>query len=155
IRFQPERGWDWDLDAIDVAQVPDDIGQIITGRIARIASGPRELLQLASCVGDRCNLETLAGISETPREQLESQLAELVQEGLLVASRGGLQFAHDRVREAAQSLWSAEERARVHRRVGRRLLEHTPREALPERAVEIAEHLNRALALGVTSEEER
>ncbi len=142
IRFQLPGGWAWDDAALNAADIPDDAVALMTAKIGRLATAVASVLQLASCVGDGFELDTLAELTAEPRGALESALFALCDEGLIAPARSGFRFVHDRIREAAQARLSSEERTRVHHQAARLLLERTPPEALASRAVEIADHLN-------------
>jgi hypothetical protein len=103
------------------------------------------VLQLASCVGDGFELDSLVELTDSSRSELEGALYTLCDEGLVAPGGPGFRFVHDRVREAAQLLLAPEERARLHRQVALQLIARTPAEGLSFRAAEIADHLNMGL----------
>jgi serine/threonine protein kinase len=142
IRFQLPAGWVWDDAAMTAADIPDDAVGLMTAKIGRLASSVAGVLQLASCVGDDFQLETLAELTDEPRSALEAALFTLCDEGLIAPAPAGFRFVHDRIREGAQARLSSHERTRIHCEAARLLLARIPPEALATRAVEIADHLN-------------
>jgi hypothetical protein len=142
IRFEPEVGWSWDDAALEAAEIPEDAVGLMTAKIGRLQPEVAAVLQLASCVGDTFELDTLVELTERPRGALESALFALCDEGLIAPAPAGFRFVHDRVREAAQTGLSSAERAQVHHEAARLLLERTPADALLARAAEVADHLN-------------
>ena len=144
LRYELGAGWVWDVDEIAAANAPEDIAGLMTAKIERLEDSSRDILKFASCVGDEFDVELLVDLTDRDRSLLDSALHALVDEGLVVPCREGFRFVHDRVREAAQALWSDEERSRLHHDAAILLLEKTPPEALPGRSFEIADHLNRA-----------
>jgi len=147
IRFQLPGGWTWEDAALAAADIPDDAVGLMTAKIARLAATVTEVLQLASCVGDSFEIEMLVELTERPRPALESALYALCDEGLIAPAPAGFRFVHDRIREAAQALLSDNQRAHLHHQAARLLIQFTPAQALPERATEIADHLNLAADL--------
>jgi len=139
-------GWHWDLDRISQAAIPDGAVALMTAKIDRLPRETREVLALASCVSDQFALELLAEVSETKPDAIQNALFELADVGLITPCPGGFRFAHDRIREAAQSGISSQARARLHADTGRLLLERTPAQDRDLRAFEIADHLNRGHA---------
>jgi hypothetical protein len=142
ICFRLPEGWSWDDGALAAAEIPEDAVGLMTAKIARLAPGIAEVVQLASCVGDSFDLDTLRELSDRPRDALESALFALCDEGLIAPSHHGFRFGHDRIREAAQTLLSGAERSRVHLKAARLLLERMPADTLAERSLEIADHFN-------------
>ena len=141
IHFEADAGWTWDDQRLLGVDIPDDAVALMTCKIERLAPAVASVLELASCAGDTFHLEMLSELTDRPRSELESALFALCDEGLIVPVAAGFRFAHDRIREAAQSLLSGEERLRLHREAARWLLERVHEKQLPERSFEIADHL--------------
>jgi hypothetical protein len=147
IRFEPGVGWSWDEAALAAADVPEDAVELMTAKIARLEAGVASVLQIASCMGDQFDLETLAGVTDRAPEQIESALFQLCDEGLLAPDQRGLRFTHDRIREAAQRCLGDVQKAIIHRQAARLLLERTRPEDLARHVFEISDHLQQAGAL--------
>jgi len=144
IRFQRGLGWIWNDAEIAAANVPDDPLGMMMAKLERLSRAPRDVLALASCVGDRFDVAPLLELGHLDRGALEAALYLLSDDGLIAPAREGFRFVHDRVREAAQALLSAEERRSLHHRAGMLLLDQVEPALLEERCFEIADHLNRA-----------
>jgi hypothetical protein len=145
LRFEGTGGWTWDEAAIDAVELPEGAVALMVAKIERLDADPRELLQLVSCLRDEMDIDSLYELSGRRHESLEAPLSALLEAGLIVSSPLGFRFAHDRIREAAHALLSEEQRARIHYRTGKLLLERTPDDALNERVFELADHLNRGV----------
>jgi hypothetical protein len=144
IRFDSGRGWSWDDAALAAAAIPDDAVSLMTAKIGRLDEATRDVLKAASCIGDRFDAATLAELTNLELAAVLPALYRLADEGLLAPCSDGFRFVHDRVREAAQSMWPAEDRLAFHDRAGRRLLARTAPSELDDRILEILDHLNRA-----------
>ena len=142
-RFVPRHGWTWDDAAIAAADVPDGAVALMVSKLERLEPAARELIGFASCVGDSFDADLLADLSGRTRDSIEAPLFVLAEEGLIAPAPGGFRFAHDRIREAAQSLLTADAGSRLHYDAGRLLLERTPEAERTPRIFEIVEHLNR------------
>ncbi len=140
IRFEPGVGWTWDEAALNAADVPDDAVGLMTAKIARLAPGIAEVLQVASCMGGEFDAYALVGLTDGALSEVERALFALCDEGLLAPAQHGLRFTHDRIREAAQGRLDAAEKAVIHHRAARLLLERHA-DDLAEHAFEIADHL--------------
>ena len=143
VRFAPQHGWTWNDAAIAAADIPDGAVALMVSKLERLDPAARELIQFASCVGDSFDVELLADLSGRTRESIEPPLFVLAEEGVIAPAPTGFRFAHDRIREAAQSLLTPDALSRLHYDVGRLLLERTPEAQRGARVFQIVEHLNR------------
>jgi hypothetical protein len=153
VRHEHGRGWVWDERSIAEAEITDDAAAMIAARIDALAPQAHELVKVASVIGTLFDPELLASLAGMERADVLPQLMGLVDQGLIAPCREGFKFVHDRLREAAQSRLSGDERAALHHRAARLLLERTPAERVPLICFELAEHLS--AALDRLSEEER
>jgi hypothetical protein len=153
LRYRAGAGWGWEDAAVDAAAIPDGAIALVAAKIDRLPPAPRAAIELASCVGDPFDVDGLCEVSSLAREMLEEGLYALADLGLISPGDSGFRFIHDRIREAACDLVSAERKERIHYEIAWRLLERIPPQERPLRTFEIAEHLNESLAL--LTEEQR
>jgi hypothetical protein len=137
--------WTWDDDAILAAAVPEGAVALLVAKLKRLEPHAREVLELASCIASEFDVTLLMELSGRAREELEPDLLALAQEGLLAPCARGLRFAHDRVREAAQSCIGGGTRSEIHGSIARELCARLAAGEQRERVFEIVDHLNRAL----------
>ncbi|HMC94648.1 MAG TPA: AAA family ATPase, partial [Polyangia bacterium] len=175
LTFAPESGWSWDLEDIERAAVTDNVIDLLIGRLHRFSPGTQEMLRVASSIGHRFDLDTLAAVSGRSAREVAEQLWQPLHDGLLVplddryrygadAEPGApgepapinarYRFLHDRVQQAAYALIEPADRAAVHLRVGRLLLERSDRNSQEDLLFEVVGHLNRG-AVGITDPGER
>jgi predicted ATPase/serine phosphatase RsbU (regulator of sigma subunit) len=175
LQFDAEGGrWTWTNAKVDAVVASDNVVDLLVARIRRLSDTAREALTLASCIGQEFELGTLSMISQRPA-QLMSGIWEALREGLLTPldarSRflaespseddeisevlvSYYRFLHDRVRQAAYEIIDADERGKVHVRIGRLLLGNAGAEPSDDSLVEIMRHLNLGLA-SITDPAER
>jgi predicted ATPase/signal transduction histidine kinase len=171
LRFDADEArWRYRIDDIANAPMAADVIELMTRNIQRLPAKSQYALTLAACIGNRFDSGTLAIVSEQTPAQIERDLMQAIDEGLLVASTsvgkpgsetgdGGAAdtryaFLHDRVQQAAYALIPPERNQMVHLTVGRLLLSRTPRERLDARRFDIVQHLNLGRTL-ITSRAER
>ena len=153
LRYAPGVGWTWDPERVAAADIPDGAVALMTAKIHGLGSGPRAVLEFASCVGAEFDLDLLCELGAGERTQIDRHLYELCDAGLLAPCSGGFRVAHDRIREAAQSLLSDAERARLHYDTAFWLLSRLSETEQTERVFELVHHLN--LGLPLVREEQR
>jgi len=163
--FDEERGsWEWNLDAIQKLKLGEDILELFVKKLEKLPVESLELLELASCIGNRFELETLSAVWGKTVEEVSSCLMPSILEGLVLeaadpkekeAAKGGaFRFLHDRVQQAVYSLLPEEEKKEKHLAIGRLLLQKAPPLGLDERIPAIMDHFNRSIDL-IRDPEER
>ena len=150
-----DRRWTWDIERITASDYTDNVVDLMVTKLRILPDMVRNVLQLASCIGNGFDLRTLAVISGRPSEEVHAQLLKATQEGLLLPSEENhYAFLHDRVQQAAQSLIPETERAIVHLQIGRLLFDNTPPEGIDETVFDLVNHFNQGESL-ICDREER
>lgn len=159
VQPSPE-GWRFDVDAIRRRGVTDNVVHFLSLRLKRLPEPTQGLLRVSACIGSQFELGTLAKVAARPVDEVGHALWDTVVEGLVIpldrvhsaleaaaAPELRFRFAHDRIREAALAAFDEISLARLHRDVGRKLLELASEgEEREEQLFEIVEHLNRGTA---------
>ncbi|HEU5297842.1 MAG TPA: ATP-binding sensor histidine kinase [Burkholderiaceae bacterium] len=154
IRFDAERAaWNCQLEQVAAAVSTDDLADLLSRKLDRLAPVTQRVLTLAACIGHRFDARTLAVVSEQSLEATLSDLAEAALEGLIEAETEHVHaFVHDRVQQAAYARIPPEQRPRMHLSIGRLLLAQWDLEPADEVVFDIASHLNQGAALIEASE---
>lgn len=152
LRFEGDRGWVWSVEKVLEARVADNVAVFLVDRINQLPENTREALRLAACLGNRFSLRTLAQVLERSLDDTFSDLLQAQASGMLCTLGEEVQFAHDRIQEAAYGLIPESERCRLHLRIGRFLRAKLKEDAL-ERIFDCVDHLNKG-AEGIESAEE-
>jgi predicted ATPase/signal transduction histidine kinase/tRNA A-37 threonylcarbamoyl transferase component Bud32 len=121
-----EGGWQWQLDEIANASIPDDLVGVMRAKLERLAEREREVLQRAACIGARFEVAVLESIAELPSDELAASLHALESEGLIARVEGSarlaFRFSHDRIQASALDCLEPATRRRMHRAIARELL---------------------------------
>jgi PAS domain S-box-containing protein len=149
-----EGRWTWDLSRIRAKDHTDNVADLVVGKLNRMPADIQSVLKQLACLGNSADFTMLKIIYRDSNEELERQLWQAVQAGLVLRSEDSYRFLHDRVQEAAYSLIPDQLRAEMHLRIGRLLVERTPSTEREERIFEIVNHFNRATHL-ITANDER
>ena len=142
IEMDPSGNWHFDTEAIAALQVTDNVVNFMTKKLEKLPPDAREIIGMAACIGSRFDVEKLAAVAQKPMSMLLHIMDRLMQEGFLLSRQGNYHFGHDRIYEAAYFLLPLETRSLLHYRIGKRMLEQTPEEALPNHLFHIADQLN-------------
>jgi tetratricopeptide (TPR) repeat protein len=98
--------------------VPPTVQGVISGRIDRLFSREKSLLQAASAIGPRTDMPLLRAVAEMPEEALQSSLASLDAAGLLMEvtliPQQIYEFPHDLIREVAYDSMPGRDREQLH-----------------------------------------
>ncbi len=156
--------WSWEMDQIQAVGMTDNVVELMTNKIQKLAPTVQESLKIAACIGNSFDLKTLAVVREQSQIAIARDLWPAVREGFIFSSKNysflpessaetaaSLQdsdfsieykFLHDRVQQAAYSLIPESERANTHLRIGQLILNHTSSEELESKIFDIVTHLN-------------
>jgi|GEM_PF-1547635 len=155
--------WRWDAERIEHVPSTENVVLLLTQRIQTWPEQSREILSVASCLGNSFALSTIAAVADKNAERIREELTPALEARLLLEvdrgqeailrlpERNGketvFQFLHDRVQQAAYTRITPEQLPAVHLNIARRLvmsLEETERERY---AFMLADQFNAGRAL--------
>jgi predicted ATPase/signal transduction histidine kinase len=143
-----QREWQWDLAHIKERSITDNVVELMTSKIQRLAAATQQVLTLAAALGNQFDLATLSIVSQHSHDWMKTQLWEALVDGLIVPVGEKYKFVHDRIQQAAYSLIPETERPALHWQIGQLLL-CQPR-VLEEHRFELIDHLNFGINLALT-----
>ena len=155
LQFQAGR-WQWSVERIEAQGITDNVVDLLMKELRRLPEATRHLLTLASCIGNRFELATLATVGERPAGGAEAELRQAVEAGLIrvadpalgsAAGPAAYHFLHDRVQQAAYEGIPADEKKSVHLKIGRLLLHGMSPEQAEDRIFDIVHQMNEGRAL--------
>ncbi len=169
LEFVPEHGWwEWDLEAVLHSGLSDDVVEFMVDSLRQLPAATRQTLQLAACIGNTFDLQSLAIIAEAPAREVAAALSPALQRHALVPLHSSYRlvesaavpesgaaevnpryrFQHDRVQQAAYALIDPERKRAVHLSIGRLMRRHARQaEEQDERLIAMVGHLNAGRAL--------
>jgi len=156
--------WSWEMGQIRGVDMTDNVVELMTSNIQKLAPTVQETLKIAACIGNSFDLKTLAVVREQSQITVARNLWSAVREGFIFSSKNSsflpesseetaaslqesdfkieYKFLHDRVQQAAYSLIPESERSNTHLRIGQLILSHTVSEDLESKIFDIVTHLN-------------
>ena len=135
--------WAWSLEAVARHRYADNVADLMVQRLARLPAAQRDVLRIASAVGNRCDERLLQCLLALPAGLATEPLRALIAAGFLQPGKKGLAFPHDRVQEAAYELTPERERAPLHARIAQ-AMHHTWKNEPRDGVFAIANQLQRA-----------
>ncbi|BAB75390.1 serine/threonine kinase with two-component sensor domain [Nostoc sp. PCC 7120 = FACHB-418] len=176
IQFNYDLGcWQCDIAQVNHQALTDDVLAFMASQLKRLPRATQEVLQLAACIGNQFDLETLAIVWESSPMKTAACLWKALQEGLIIPQSEvykffvgqeqeidhaqtteivTYKFLHDRVQQAAYCLIPEAERAIAHHHIGQLLLQKISPAAREEHIFEIVNQLNYGITL-ITQQSER
>ena len=146
--------WTWDVARIRAKSYTDNVVDLMTGKLRRLSATAQKTLKLLACLGNVAEIATLAMVQRETEGATHAALWEAVHAGLVFQQDSAYKFLHDRVQEAAYALIPKGDHAAAHLRIGRVLASRTAATELEEKIFEIANQLDRGVAL-ITAPQER
>ncbi len=150
--------WVWDLKEIEKAEITDNVVQLLTRNIDDLSPDTKEILQLAACIGNPFDLNTLAAVRGKTEEVTAEELWEAVEKGMVLplsqtqidtgtayknSRTVSYRFFSDRLHETLYAQIPGKRESEIHLEIGRHILKNTSPETLDERRFDIVNHLNR------------
>jgi predicted ATPase/signal transduction histidine kinase/DNA-binding NarL/FixJ family response regulator/tRNA A-37 threonylcarbamoyl transferase component Bud32 len=167
---EDKAGWQWDITQIEAIDITDNVVELMIQKLRKLPGSTQLVLQLAACVGNTFDLQTLSTIYKRSSEDTYQDLLSALEEGLVLLNseltlaskdlihthRVNLEFRflHDRVQQAAYALIEDSAKQVTHLQIGRLLWQDTPSDTLSDKLFEIADHFNIGIDL-ITDQVER
>ncbi len=160
LEFDTDQGlWTWELEEVQQREMTDNVVELMTDKIQKLAEKTQQALQLAACIGNQFDLHILSIVHEQPSAETLHDLWNALQEELIVPlddsykyvasdldrtvlRDGEFKFLHDRIQQAAYSLIGDEHKQEIHLKIGQLLFSNIPETDREEQIFDIVNHLN-------------
>jgi predicted ATPase/signal transduction histidine kinase/ActR/RegA family two-component response regulator len=145
--------WTWDIERIHAKNYTDNVVDLMVQKLKRLSITTQDALKHLGCLGNMAEIGTLSMVYQQTEAAMHAALWEAVRAGLIVRQGNDYKFLHDRIQQAAYSLFPEEGRAAVHLRIGRKLLANMTADELTEQLFEVANQFNQGGSLIVDRNE--
>jgi predicted ATPase/signal transduction histidine kinase/GAF domain-containing protein len=145
--------WCWDIDRIRAKNYTDNVVDLMVQKLKRLSIATQDALKHLACLGNMTEIGMLSVAYEQNEGAMHAALWEAVRAGLVIHQGNSYKFLHDRIQQAAYSLFPEEHRAAVHLRIGRKMLASMTADQLAAHLFEVANQFIRGGTLIVDRDE--
>ena len=154
-------GWKWDENKVQSIKEIHDISSFVDNHLNRLSPDVKELLHLASCIGNQFTLEQLAYAHKTSLHSLLNALDPAIKEHLLVPlgvhydwlkelpdnvlQNRTYQFQHDKIQHGCYRLKSTDKTDLTHLKIARNWYNSYGPDLFSIRLLEITSQFNKGL----------
>jgi len=169
--------WEWDQEGVVKMNVTDNVVDLLVTNLRKLSPKAQELLRLASCIGNRFDIETLSIVSEKNESETALILWDAVQEGFINplgrwskhtkdelwlelgfgennSDHTVYKFQHDKIQQAAYSMIPEQQKKPTNLKIGRLLLQKLSEAEVQEHLFDILALLNFSAEL-ISGDEEK
>ena len=161
--------WQWHIEEIDNSNFMDNVVDLMVEKISSLDDLSQNLLRISACIGNTFDLEKLSIFYGKRIEDIYSRLLSLIDLNLIIpltknyqlrmpsdynlsdpqyrlqARKIQFQFSHDRVQQAAYSLWNERDVKITHLRIGKSLYHRYGIPETDQELFDLVSHLNHGL----------
>ncbi|PZF72625.1 adenylate/guanylate cyclase domain-containing protein [Taibaiella soli] len=113
--------WQWNKADIEQMNVSGNVADLMILALKKYPATTLRILQIASCIGNRFDLNLAATVLATGTLSLQEQLRGPLADEIIIDIGGVFMFAHDRIQQTVNSLIPENERQEIHLRIGKAL----------------------------------
>jgi predicted ATPase/signal transduction histidine kinase/GAF domain-containing protein len=139
--------WAWDTNRIRAKNYTDNVVDLMVRKLKRLSTTTRDALKQLACLGNMAEIGTLSMVYQQTEVATHAALWEAARAGLIINQGNHYKFLHDRIQQAAYSIFPAEHRAAVHLSIGRKLVASMTANELTEQLFDVANQFNRGRTL--------
>ncbi|MDZ8109190.1 MAG: AAA family ATPase [Nostoc sp. DedQUE12a] len=152
--------WQWSMEQIHHREITDNVVDLMAAKIQKLNKRTQQVLQLAACIGNCFDLQTLAFAAQLSQKEAAQALGVAIAQGLILPLSNAhksvvldvpltadltpvkYKFAHDRIQQAAYSLIPQAQQSNIHWQLGQCLLQITSAQELENKIFDITNQLN-------------
>jgi len=161
--------WIYDLQAISNMELSEYVVDLILGKMRKMSDGAQGLIQIAACIGNTFDLNTLNLVTGLSKQECANLLDEIISNEF-ISPLGSWQkfhmdslwsqfaetqqplnysfrFQHDRIQQTAYNLLPDQQKLERHLSIGRILLNNSRTIDQDDQLFDILNHLNKAFGL--------
>ncbi len=144
IYIEGKKQWRFKTEQLQDLALADNVVALMSGKIAQFPQPLAELLFIAAAIGHEFSIEALQAITAEPATEIKQTLIPAIHDGLLIATRDNLRFAHDGIQTAVLAGITESDHSKLHEQIAEYLLTQYQDEPalLNKHIFDICFHLN-------------
>ncbi|OFI07019.1 sensor histidine kinase TodS [Clostridium acetireducens DSM 10703] len=144
IKFDYNRlKWNWDINEIRKSIITSSIAKFIKENIKGFSQQVKYVLEVASCLGDKFNVDTLSLVCNKNKNTIENILEHILDKGILLdEGKGNYTFLHDNIKNIILESMTNEKKEKIHFSIGNSLFKSIDHKSLSKEIFNIVSHLN-------------
>ncbi|HSA14943.1 MAG TPA: AAA family ATPase [Spirochaetota bacterium] len=115
-------GWRYDREKIQGADLSDNLADHMTRRILNLPDDLMRLLKFGACIGGSFDPELVSRITGHAGKDIFNDLAEIVNQGIIIKTGNLYKFTHDKIKAAVYAQIAERDRELIHHMIGMTLL---------------------------------
>ncbi len=153
--------WNWSLEELNEVHISDNVVELLIQSLSILPADSLKILKKASCIGDSFDLRTLYLIC-SEIENISDALWTIIDKDLIIPLNNDYRllympkeellksnmdirfhFSHEKIQQAAYSLFTDQEKLKIHQEIGRILFDsYTAENSIDSSIFEVINHLN-------------
>ncbi len=142
ILFNPDTGWQWDIERIRQASISGDVVELMTRKLKQYPQATQSALNMCAIMGAEFKLSMASLGLEQDTDTTYQALLPAIQDGLLKEVGKRLKFTHDKIHESSYALWPKDKRTQRHALIAKYMLKTLDKATIDTEIFSIVEHLN-------------
>ena len=162
--------WQWNIEKIKEQNITDNLVEFLEKRIKKLSQEAQEIIKIASCIGNKFNLEMISLLTQDSLTNIAQKLKLITTEGFIFPLHDldislelkninqdnfikkalfpdtetlEYQFAHDRIQQAAYSLISQIKKEQIHYQISQLYIKNLSLKQQKENIFEIVNQWNK------------
>ncbi len=137
-----KKQWCWKTEEIGQMNVSGNVADLMKFTIRKLSEQAIEALKVASCIGNKFDLDKLSIAMKMEESALQNILQPALAESLVISAASHYKFAHDRIQQTIYSMIPDDLKKEYHLKIGMALLDSTPDDEVNEHIFDLVNHWN-------------
>ncbi len=156
LHFNLRQGrWTWDLEELSRLNITTNVVDLMVDKIKQLPKLSQQALTFAACIGNSFKITELANILGYSHDKTIALISKPAEEGILGQAKHSYYFIHDKVQQAAYSIFDEHTKKQVHYKIAWSLLNKLSSKEQSKNLFSLVRHLNIGSSLISKSEEKK
>ncbi|WP_052113088.1 ATP-binding protein [Clostridium novyi] len=140
--------WIWDMNLLKNMKIENNIFEIIIRKINYLPSNTKEILRVASCIGQEFSLEAISGILDISINNVFNNIIPAITEGVIILDEYATKnkvyrFSHSQIQMQIYDCITKEKKEMYHLFIGRYFYNKYSKDKLESKLFEVVNQINK------------